>query len=122
MGWAEEEDERGSFPAVQILPQKQIGPQSPLPFVDPPEMHAWRVKKLLLVLFHLCPDALSYQKQEFKGPRVKMPLSPPDQPPQWGLQPAVIHPLTFRHDPGPMWLLIILQSGNTQQQLDLNGD
>ena len=77
VGWAEEEDERGSFPAVQIIPHKQsLGSTFPFPL--------WILLKCVRVqgggvaagVFHLCSAALSCQKQDFKGPGVKIPRSP----------------------------------------------
>ena len=64
----------GRFPAAQIIPHKQsLGPSLPFLLWTLLKCGGWRSHH---AVFHLCSAALSYQKQEFKGPRNKIPCRP----------------------------------------------
>lgn len=71
----------------------ESGLHPPFPFVDPPKMC---VPGVAAGVFHLCSAALSCQKQDFKGPRVKIPGSPLTRLPRGASQPVGINLLRFK--------------------------
>ena len=72
-----------NLPAFQLIPYIQSwGPTLPFPLQTLQRVCVcvcvcvcvWRVEEGRWVLCHLCSAALSYLKQDFKDPRVKIPL------------------------------------------------